>query len=72
MTGSTCAHCGHIHGAADAPAVDRFSTDGPVGYRAVNVPDAPLRPTRAEAIADACAHRMNAANGVLDFTGGAA
>jgi len=35
-------------------AVNRFHLGGPTGYRAVTL-DAPLRATRAEAMADACA-----------------
>jgi hypothetical protein len=35
-----------------ARAVGRFQPEGPSGYRASNVEDAPLRATRAEAVAD--------------------
>lgn len=36
----------------DAYAVGRFDPTGVRGYRAATLPDAPLRPTRAEAEAD--------------------
>lgn len=35
-----------------AVAVGRFHPAGPDGYRAASMPDAPLRATRAEAVAD--------------------
>ncbi len=35
-----------------AYAVGRFDPSGVIGYRAATAPNAPLRPTRAEAIED--------------------
>lgn len=49
-----CPHCHLIHATDWAVAVDRWRPEGPAGYRA-RYPDAPLRATRAEAIADMCA-----------------
>ena len=49
-----CPHCHLIHVTDWAVAVDRWRPEGPAGYRA-RYPDAPLRATRAEAIADMCA-----------------
>lgn len=43
---------GRIFGSDAARAVGRFDPDGPRGYRAATMPDAPLRETRAEAEAD--------------------
>lgn len=40
-----------------AVAVGRFKPGGPDGYRAVTMPDAPLRATREEAIADEILYR---------------
>lgn len=40
-----------------ARAVGRFNADGPDGYRAADVPNAPLRPTREAAQADWLAHQ---------------
>lgn len=41
-----------VLGADAARAVGRFNPNGPDGYRAATMPDAPLRTTRAEAAAD--------------------
>ena len=49
-----CPHCHLIHATDWAVAVDRWRPEGPAGYRA-RYPDAPLRATRAGAIADMCA-----------------
>ena len=35
-----------------AVAVGRFNANGPEGYKAATMPDAPLRATRAEAMED--------------------
>lgn len=48
-----CGRCGHMHKAADAPAVGRFQVDGPLGYRAL-YEGAKLRSSRAEALVDMC------------------
>ena len=40
-----------------AVAVGRFNPDGPDGYRAATMPDAPLRKTRAEAVTDEVQYR---------------
>ena len=48
-----CNLCTYPHTPDLVRAVDRFQP-GPAGYRAVTL-DAPLRATRAEAMADACA-----------------
>lgn len=55
-----CPRCGHIHASDDTRAVSRFGSGGITGYVAAEVPGAPVRPTRAEAEADKCAHRVNA------------
>jgi hypothetical protein len=47
-----------VLGSDASRAVGRFSPDGPTGYRASTAPDAPLRETRAEAVADEWAYRM--------------
>jgi hypothetical protein len=44
-----------VLGSDAAVAVGRFDPDGPLGYRARTAPDAPLRATRAEAVADEAA-----------------
>lgn len=49
-----CAKCHQIHSPDWVRADDRFNAYGAEGYRA-RTPDAPLRATRAEAMADACA-----------------
>jgi hypothetical protein len=41
-----------VIGPDSARAVDRFSPDGPSGYRAATMPNAPLRATRLEALDD--------------------
>lgn len=46
-----------VLGTDAAVAVDRFNPDGPAGYRAATMPDAPLRATRVEAEADELACR---------------
>ena len=51
---TACPNCHLIHATDWAVAVDRWRPEGPAGYRA-RYPDAPLRATRAEAIADMCA-----------------
>ena len=38
-------------------AVGRFDPDGPLGYRATSNPDAPIRPSRAEAMQDELIYR---------------
>jgi len=48
-----CNLCTYQHTPDLVRAVGRFQS-GPIGYRAVTL-DAPLRATRAEAMADACA-----------------
>ena len=48
-TGQICAHCGRVHPSDAARAISRFGTRR--GFRAA-VPDAPIRPTRAEAERD--------------------
>jgi hypothetical protein len=48
-----CQTCHHHHERTWVYAEGRFH-DGPTAYRA-RIPDAPLRATRAEAMADACA-----------------
>ena len=50
-TGQTCADCGRVHPSDAARAISRFGTRR--GFRAA-VPDAPIRPTRAEAERDWC------------------
>lgn len=50
--GPTCPDCQTIHGADAARTVGRFNPGGPSGYRSRL--GGPLRPTRAEAIADTC------------------
>lgn len=40
-----------------ARAVGRFKPEGPDGYKAATMPDAPLRKTREEAIADEIEYR---------------
>ena len=52
---TACPRCNRVHGSDAATIVGRFSPDGPTGYRAATAPDAPLRETRAEAVADQCA-----------------
>ena len=49
-----CNLCTYQHTPDLVRAVNRFHLGGPTGYRAVTL-DAPLRATRAEAMADACA-----------------
>lgn len=44
-----------VLGSDAARAVGRFRAEGPLGYRAKSVPDAPLRPTRPEAVSDEAA-----------------
>ena len=56
--GPTCPACSHIHTSTDARGVDRFAPT-PHVYRA-DFPGAPLRPTRAEAVADMCRRRQEA------------
>lgn len=53
MIGPTCPVCDTIHEATAVVVVDRFNPNGPTGYQAV----APIRATREEAMADACAIR---------------
>lgn len=43
---------GRVLGADAARAVGRFRPEGPIGYRAKSVPDAPIRATRIEAETD--------------------
>lgn len=49
-----CQTCHHHHLPTWVYAEGRFHRNGPIKYRA-RIPDAPLRATRAEAMADACA-----------------
>ena len=49
-----CPDCDSTHFAGQAAAVGRFRTEGPIGYQSLTAPDAPIRETRAEAIADGC------------------
>lgn len=56
-----CPERGHVHCSDDVTAIGRFAAGGPLGYRAADVPGAPLRPTRAEAESDKCAHRSDSA-----------
>ena len=49
-----CNLCTYAHTPDLVRAVNRFHLGGSTGYRAVTL-DAPLRATRAEAMADACA-----------------
>lgn len=44
-----------------ARAVGLFQPNGPLGYRAATMPDAPLRKTREEAIADEILYRTGRA-----------
>lgn len=55
-----CPSCGWVHGGDEVVAVGRFDPAAPTRYRAVNVPDAPLRETRAEAMRDVCDTRRAA------------
>lgn len=55
----SCHQCGHTHPSDATSAVGRFNRSGPTGYIARGVPGATIRPTRAEADADACAYRAN-------------
>ena len=48
-----CSLCTYQHTPDLVRAVNRFHLGGSTGYRAVTL-DAPLRATRAEAMADAC------------------
>ena len=48
---------GWIIGSDWARAVGRFNPEGPDGYRAATMPDAPLRETRDEAVADELQYR---------------
>jgi len=48
-----------VLGSDAARAVGRFRPEGPLGYRAKSVPDAPLRATRAEAETDERAFRCD-------------
>ena len=52
-----CPICDTIHGSDIARAVGRFDPTRPTMYVASNIPDPPLRATRAEAEADACLER---------------
>jgi hypothetical protein len=47
-------------GSDAARAVGRFRPEGPLGYKASTMPDAPLRDTREEAVADERAYREQA------------
>lgn len=47
---------GRVLPADAAQAVGRFRPEGPLGYRAKSVPDAEVRATREEALADEIAH----------------
>ena len=49
---AVCPSCDTVHVSTMAVAVGRFRPSGPLGYRAR--PGGPLRPTRAEAVEDAC------------------
>lgn len=49
-----CPHCGHVHTEYSSTVVIGRFTDSP-RYRA-HYPNAPLRSTRAQAHADACAY----------------
>ena len=53
----TCGVCGFQHAGSDSAAVGRFAPDGPSGYRSTLAPFAPIRATRAEAVADTCLWR---------------
>lgn len=55
---ATCAACGFIHSRMDTRAIGRFSPEGATRYRSTLVPDASIRATRSEAIADTCAWRV--------------
>ena len=57
---TACPHCHLIHATDWAVAVDRWRPEGPTGYRATGMPDAPLRATRDQAIADRCAYTTEA------------
>lgn len=50
------AHNGRVIPSDASVAVGRFLPEGPIGYVANRVPNAPLRATRAEAVADWLAH----------------
>ena len=50
-----CPRCNRVHGSDAAVVVGRFTDGGPTHFRAATAPDAPLRATRAEAVADQCA-----------------
>lgn len=50
-----CPKCRTIHPSNAAIAYGRFRPEGSLGYVAT-YPDAPIRPTRAEAEADYCKH----------------
>jgi hypothetical protein len=56
---TTCAKGCHNLGSDAARAVGIFNPDGPTGYRAKSMPYAPLRATRAEAVADEAAWRCS-------------
>lgn len=50
---------GYVIPADAARAVGRFRPGRPLGYRAADMPDAPIRATRAEAVADWLAPRLD-------------
>lgn len=53
--------CSRVIPADAARAVGRFDPDGPIGFRAADTADAPLRDTRELAVADWHAARCSAA-----------
>lgn len=52
-----------------ARAVGRFKPDGPDGYKAATMPDAPLRATREEAIDDEVRYRLGRSAGTYGSEG---
>lgn len=60
-TPSVCQKCQHVHGSDSTVAVGRFAPEGPIGYVAKDVPNAPVRSNREDADADYCLHLRDVA-----------
>lgn len=58
-----CPKCEYIHTSTDAYAVGRFDPTSEPAYQSSVDPDAPLRTTRAEAVADTCRYRTRPTEG---------
>jgi hypothetical protein len=58
---------GWTFGSDAAVAVGRFRPTGAIGYRAKSYPNAPIRPTREEAMRDEARYRLDRKSETLEY-----